>query len=89
MTLTELIEQLQEIADDLGEEAAATAEVRLAIQPRWAMEYSLGGVALSTDIEPEDENDDVEDDDDEPPVVYLAEGRQLGYAPQGIWQAAR
>jgi len=108
MTLGELIERLQEVADEFGDKAD-DVEVRLAHQPRWAFEYSIAGVALSTDLA---ENDDgcpecgappgkqcatdcerraeaEDEDDDAPPVVYLAEGRQLGYAPAGIWEAAR
>jgi hypothetical protein len=44
------------------------AEVRLAHQPRWAFEYSLAAVEQV-------------DTEAAGPVVYLAEGSQLGYLP--------
>lgn len=55
MTVGELIEMLQ----DFDEEA----EVRLAEQPSWPFEYSIGGVIY----------------DDAKEVVMIAEGSQLGY----------
>jgi hypothetical protein len=73
MKLNELIEQLQELADNgLGE-----ADVRLAIQPSWPFEHSIGRIVTSDDGLP-DEDDDEEDDDDEA-VIYIGEGSQLGY----------
>lgn len=47
------------------------AEVRLAEQPQWAFEYSIDRVAEVT--LDEDSRSECAD------VVYLAEGRQLGY----------
>ena len=53
-----------------------SAEVRLAMQPRWAFEYSVGSIvqmsALDNESVPENE---------QPQVVYLSEGNQLGYLP--------
>jgi len=43
------------------------AEVRFASQPSWPFEYDISGV--------------VEVNVDEDDVVYLEEGRQLGYLP--------
>jgi hypothetical protein len=43
------------------------AEVRLAEQPRWAFEHGISQIA-EAEIEGE-------------PVVYIAEGGQLGYLP--------
>lgn len=106
MKLTELIERLQDVADDLGDKAD-DAEVRLAHQPRWAFEYSIAGVALSTDLcanedgrpecgAPPDRQCETgcerraeAEDDEAAPIVYLAEGEQIGYAPAGIWESAR
>lgn len=48
--------------------------IRLATQPGWRFEYTLGRVALSSN--------DAEGDGTEPtsdPVVWIAEGRQVGY----------
>lgn len=87
MTLLELIESLEHLADELGEEKAAETEVRLAVQPRWAFEHDIAGVALSSDLRRGGE--DEETGEETPTVVYLAEGEQIGYAPPGIWEAAR
>jgi hypothetical protein len=56
MTVAELIELLEDLPAD--------AEVRLATQPSWPMEYSLGHRVA---------------EDAEANVVYLAERTQLGY----------
>ena len=69
MRLSELLETLQMIADDYPDE---DPEVRLAMQPRWAFEYSIHSVAPVLF-----EGDRGE----ETPVVYLSEGVQLGYLP--------
>jgi hypothetical protein len=57
------VAELAELLADMD----PTAEVRLAHQPRWALEYS---VAAATQV-----------DTDAGPVAYLAEGSQLGYLP--------
>ncbi len=72
MTVEELIELL---------EFNPEAEVRIASGQGWPMEYELGDVAPNSD-----ELADVQTDDDEArramgPVVYLAEGPQIGYLP--------
>ena len=72
MTIAELIEALQEFAEEHGE----NTEVRLAQQPSWPFEYSIDEVvAVSSDSADEDE------DETEKPIVYIGEGRQLGYLP--------
>ena len=69
MRISDLIETLQSIADDFpGEDP----EVRLAMQPQWAFEYSVHSV---TPVSLED------DQGEEVPVVYISEGEQLGYLP--------
>ncbi|HEY6362265.1 MAG TPA: hypothetical protein VIX63_14225 [Vicinamibacterales bacterium] len=79
MTLNELIETLQDLAEDHG----GDVEVRLAQQPRWPFEYSIGEVAVANAMDDADEDDDEEedatDDPDAAAVVYIGEGRQLGY----------
>ena len=62
MTIAELMEALQGCDPD--------AEVRLAHQPSWPLEYALREVA------------EVLVDHDGPAVVYLVEGAQLGYLPE-------
>jgi hypothetical protein len=58
----------------------------------WQHVYSLdiaGIVAKSEIHDPDDEDDDEEDDDDpEEEVVYLLEGRQLGYGSSAAWANA-
>ena len=48
------------------------ATVRFASQPSWPFEYSINGVIQTT---VRDRNDEKED------IVYLEEGRQVGYLP--------
>jgi hypothetical protein len=67
-TVGELIAALQHYDPD--------TPIRLATQPHWPFEYTLGGIALTPD--------DAEGDGTEPtgdPVVWIAEGRQVGYLP--------
>ena len=67
MTVSTLIGYLEDMNPD--------SEVRLAIQPRWAFEHSISGVA---EVEVDGEY-----------IVYIGEGSQLGYLPEGaaeeIW----
>jgi len=65
MTVGGLIEYLEDL--DLE------AEVRLAQQPQWAFEYSVGEVA---GVETEDGQ-----------VIYIGEGAQLAYLPSAAQQA--
>lgn len=69
--------------DTVGALIAALADydpdtpIRLAIQPHWPLEYTLGGVALTPD--------DAEGTGPEPtgePVVWIAVGRQVDYLPE-------
>ncbi len=75
MRLSELIENLQSIADEYPDE---DPEVRLAMHPRWAFEYSIYAVTLIPLEGPGGE---------EVPVVYLSEGDQLGYLPGAVKDA--
>jgi hypothetical protein len=65
MTVRQLIEELEFMNQD--------AEIRFASQPNWPFEYSIDDV-VSVDIENRRTGDEEE-------VVYLAEGRQIGYLP--------
>ncbi len=65
MTVAELIEELEFMNPE--------ARVRFASQPNWPFEYSIAEI-IQVDLEnllPGYENG----------VVYLAEGRQIGYLP--------
>ena len=95
MTINDLIQTLTDLRDQNGDDG--DIDVRIAMQPSWPFEYSIGDVQLvNEDQDEEDENDGdegggtmigVEDarpsarPDAKPPVVYLAEGSQLGYLP--------
>lgn len=69
MRLSELLELLENIQEDFPDE---DPEVRLAMQPQWAFEYSIHAV---TPVSLEDRQGEGV------PVVYLSEGVQLGYLP--------
>lgn len=80
MLLTELIEKLQniqaEIANDLGENAAEDAVIRLAIQPNYPMQHII----------PDDHDlvyvvEEETDWNDQQVVAYIPEGGQLRNAP--------
>ena len=73
MTLRDLIDRLTDVADEYGDDV----EVRLAIQPSWPFEHSIRDVEV---VDPAD-YDEAADENDDPVVVYIAEGRQLGYLP--------
>jgi hypothetical protein len=84
MTIRELIDRLADLAEEHGD----GLEVRLAEQPQWAFEYAITDVVAVT---PEDDGDDDAPVEDYPgqyvdgptaaPVVYVGEGKQLGYLP--------
>ena len=89
MTLSDLIERLEELRSELGDDV----EVRLMTQQNYPFENELAGATCLRDIR---ERDELESDDDEHPerfdadgdpaeVVYLLEGRQLGYGTQTAW----
>lgn len=81
MNITELIEQLQAFAAEHGD-----VEVRLAVQPNWPFEHSIGSVALGQEpiyegtMDPED-GTVATAEDEVPAIIYIGEGRQLGYLP--------
>ena len=94
MTIQELIDQLEDMKDLVGE----NAEVRFASQPSWPFEYSIDGAYSLTKDErrcmaeaamrdegmTEDEikeNIDEDELDETEDVVYLEEGYQIGYLP--------
>jgi hypothetical protein len=66
--VTVTVAELAELLEGMDPDA----EVRLAHQPRWAFEYSVAAVEQ---VEPDP------NEGPDRPVVYLAEGAQLGYLP--------
>ncbi|MBN3756094.1 glycosyltransferase family 1 protein [Paraburkholderia sp. Tr-20389] len=75
MTVGEMRELIEGLDDSV--------EVRLAMQPRWAFEYSIGNAVIvgPASLPPGHEPEEDEDVQPEENVVYLAEGSQLGYLP--------
>ena len=93
MTMDELIERLEQLRDELG----GDTEVRLMTQRNYPFENELAGATCLRDIRQRDEDDGDGEDEDEPEVfeaegdpaevVYLLEGRQLGYGTHTAWLA--
>lgn len=76
MDLDDVIEELQSLREIYG----GNTEVRLAMQPNWPFEYSIGGIVVNDPEEQIDsENEDEGEDNEERPVVFIGEGSQIGY----------
>jgi hypothetical protein len=90
MTIDDLIERLTDYRDELG----GDAEVRLMTQRSWPFENSIYGLASGREINEtfDDDDPDAEDDDagdaESDVVLYICEGRQLGYGTKRAWEAA-
>jgi hypothetical protein len=87
MTIDELIARLEEYRDEIG----GDAEVRLMTQQNWPFENNICGLASGAEINgfDEDEEDGSDDDDaTEDAVLYIVEGRQLGYGTKRAWDVA-
>ncbi len=65
MTVEDLIYELENLNPE--------TEVRFASQPSWPFEYSIREIVIC--------NDEGRNGGEEKEVVYLGEGRQLGYLP--------
>lgn len=88
MKLTDLIQQLQNIADEVSD--PDRVEVRLAEQPSWPFEYGVEEVILVNEYvyrNYADEDDCCEHDFANNPVVYIAQGGQIGYLPGAVSNA--
>jgi hypothetical protein len=92
MTISELIERLEEYRDQIG----GDTEVRLMTQESWPFENSIRGLCSGKEIsEWGDSDDDGDDDDDDSDgdsdlsVVYIVEQDQLGYGTKRAWDVAR
>jgi hypothetical protein len=83
------------VADLIGllEDCDPDAEVRLAHQPSWPLQFALAGIATTDDLA--DAIDDPEPerpaDREEPAVVWLVEGQPSDdpYAPTQLWESLR
>ena len=88
MTLDQLIARLEEYRDEFG----GDAEVRLMTQQNWPFENEIAGVCSSEEITDAEEDEDDDENDDETEghedVIYICEGRQLGYGSGRAWDVA-
>jgi hypothetical protein len=86
MTISELIERLEEYRDELGD-----VEVRLMTQSNWPFENGIVGLASGAEINAAIDEDDPEDDGDvdDDDLVYIVEGQQLCYGTKRAWEVAR
>lgn len=82
MTIYELIERLEEYRDALGEDA----EVRLMTQQNWPFENTIVGLVSSEEINNAGEDDDEDVADGQ--ILFIVEGRQLGYGSKRAWDVA-
>jgi hypothetical protein len=82
MTVNEMIERLQEIAEN----GSGDCELRLAFQPSWPLQFTIGGIAELDDPSSDEEPADA-------PVVYITEGGHPDddspYAPAWAFDTAR
>jgi hypothetical protein len=90
MTIDELIARLEDYRDEIG----GDAEVRLMTQQNWPFENSVYGLASGAEINDchdDEDRDDDEDGDDaaEDSVLFIVEGKQLGYGTKRAWDVAR
>ena len=93
MTLSELIQLLEDYADQYDPDIV---EVRLAHQPSWPFELSIGGLALrdpqaelieemqEAGLDDGRQKEELAKIEGEPTVLYIGEGRQIGYLPGGV-----
>jgi hypothetical protein len=88
MTIDELIARLEDYRDEIG----GNAEVRLMTQQNWPFENTICGLASGVEINDFDEDDEDDGDDDdaaEDAVLFIVEGKQLGYGTKRAWEVAR
>lgn len=80
MRIEELIEELQDLAEQYPD-----AEVRIAHQPSWPLQYTISEVVASEGNYDEEDGYDEEQTEDD--VIYIAEGSQVRdnpYLPSSV-----
>lgn len=82
MTISELIEQLQDMQEQYGEDA----EVRLMTQQNWPFENAILGVTSGREMN-EECGEEGDDDVEKNNMVYIVEGRQICYGSKRAWDA--
>jgi len=91
MTVNEMIERLEEVAEG----GFGACELRLAFQfarPQWALQYKIGGIAVPGD-RPRDLGEPDDEADDATSAVYIVDGEypddDKPYAPPWAFAAAK
>ena len=84
MRNTMTVARLKEILEDLDDET----EIRLMHQPSWPFEYSVAGYWVPEESEESEEHSDFQPGETDQPVLYLVEGRQIGYGTTAAWEEA-
>lgn len=77
MRLSELIERLTELQEELADEGTEDAVVRLAMQPSYPLEHRICTEVVAVES----------DDAPTAKVVYIAEGGQVGYLAGAVSMA--
>ena len=64
-------------------------------QQNWPMEYTICGLASQAEMDEQIEDDSEDDEEakdetkgDDEPVLFIVEGRQLGYGSKRAWDVA-
>lgn len=84
MTVNELIERLQEYAN----EGQGDDDVLLMSQPGWPFEYGIAGLTTRSEIVADESDDDRDGDACDGDAVFIVEGRQLRYGSRSAWEVA-
>lgn len=74
MTKEKLLELIEQYPDD--------CEIRFASQPAWPFEYSIEDIHFQKSDN--DIGDDMDTDTESTGIIYLVEGRQIGYLPGNV-----
>lgn len=89
MKLTHLIEVMQDLAQELGEDAVSQTEVRLMTQTSYPLEAEIHGIttlAAMNEADGVDEDEPGDGIEDCTSIVYITEGSQIGYGRKVAWQ---
>ena len=83
MTVGQLKEILEGFEDD--------TEIRLMIQENYPLESMIAGVTTDDEIAvaEAEENGEEREHTNEPKVLYILEGRQIGYGKKIAWETAQ
>lgn len=77
MTVGELKDLLEDMDDDV--------EVRLMTQENYPFENAVQGCCLRSEMHGEDEEEEAESVESQEEILYIVEGRQIGYGSKTAW----